>query len=120
MTERSCPCQTPPMDALLIGADRIAAVTRLRDIFKAGRPRMAVVVGPPGSGRTFVVEQLFRVFQTRHGNVDECYWPAELEQGKLFPSRFVPGSGSKLTELWLATSSRADHPLHQLADQLNA
>jgi hypothetical protein len=62
----------------VVGADRVAAVSRLRQIFASPVPRVAVLVASPGAGRTYVLEQLFKVFLRRSDDFDECYWPKEL------------------------------------------
>ena len=83
---------------------------------------MVVVDGPPGSGRTFVLEQAYRVFVAGSDGAGQRYWPSELTPGVLVPDGFVPQGESRLDRLWLAVEGdeTAGHALHQLADQLDA
>jgi ATP/maltotriose-dependent transcriptional regulator MalT len=56
-------------DAVLIGEDRLRTLNRLGDIWEevrsGGASRVAVLKGPKGSGRTLMLQSLYRICERR-------------------------------------------------------
>lgn len=105
------------------GADRVTAITAVSQAFRqGGGPRLVIVDAPAGSGRTWVLEQAYRLFAVDDAGVEGRYWPDELPRGRLVPHLFVPGERSSLDRLWFAAAGglTEGHALHQLADQFDA
>ena len=108
-----------PVTVWIAGADRVAAVTAIADAFGAREhSKLVILDGPAGSGRTFVLEQAYRVFAAAEHDTGRRYWPSELRPGHLVPDGFVPQGESSLERLWLAVDGdvAAGHAMHQLAD----
>lgn len=103
---------------MLAGNDRVAAVVAITDIYEAAKgPALVIVDAAPGSGRTYVLQQVYRAFADREqssiaeferaqGWNDEQhrYWPASLSGTQVAPTLVVPGAESQLRRLWLAVS----------------
>lgn len=104
------------------GSDRLSAIVAVADSGVLSGPQLVIVDGRHGSGRSFVLEQAYRVFVASENDSLDTYWPASLRSGALVADGFAPTSGSVLDRLWLGVDGDvlAGHGLHQLADQFDA